>query len=120
VADTKSPAEVADSIADAVRSLNYMTGAGGAVELEYPGDLYSVVANLKIAAQRLPQLFGQLAKWISDEYGAGRVAHDSGGDAREYVEAVADALARASTDAVTLAAALDSAHEASAGLKAAG
>jgi hypothetical protein len=118
--ETRSPTDVADAIAEAVRTLNYQTGAGGRVELEYPGDLYSVVANLKIAAMRLPQLFDQMARWLTDEYAAGRVAHDSRNDAGEYVAAVADALERASQDAVTLQAALDSAHEASSGLKANG
>lgn len=74
--------------------------------------------NLKIAAQRLPQLFDQMARWITAENDAGRVAHDQAADASEYVSAVAEALQRASDDAVTLAAALDSAHEASSGLKA--
>jgi hypothetical protein len=118
MAETRSPAQVADAIAEGVRTLNYQTGAGGQVELEYPGDLYSVIANLKIAADRLPQLFGQMATWLRDEHAAGRVAHDSGADAGEYVAAVADALARASEDAVTLGAVLSTAHEASSGLKA--
>jgi hypothetical protein len=113
-----TPAEVADAIADAVRTLNYKTGASGAVELEYPSDLYDVLGSLGVAAGRLPQLFGQLAKWLREQQATGQVAHDSGGDVGEYVEAVADALERASTDAVTLGAALDSAHEASSGLKA--
>ena len=52
------------------------------------------------------------------EHRAGRIAHDRGGDAGEYVEAVVDALGRASGDATTLSASLDTAHEMSAGLKA--
>jgi len=56
----RTPAEVADEIVELVRKLNYQTGAGESVELEYPDDLYSVVANLKIAAQRLPRLFDQM------------------------------------------------------------
>jgi hypothetical protein len=115
--ETKTPAQVADSIAEGVRTLNYLTGAGGTVALEYPGDLYSVIANLKIASNRLPQLFDQMAKWLTGEYAAGRVAHDRGSDPSEYVTAVADALKRAAQDALTLSAALDSAHEASSGLK---
>jgi len=116
----RTPAQVADEIAEAVRTLNYQTGAGRQVELEYPGDLYSVVANLKIAAQRLPQLFDQMGRWLTSEHAAGRVAHDRGRDAGEYVQAVADALQRASQDAETLSASLDTAHEMSGGLKASG
>ena len=117
MADDRTPAQVADEIAEDVRQLNYLTGAGGSVELEYPADMAEVLVNLKIAADRLPQLFDQMARWIHAEAGAGRVAHDQGRDAGEYVEAVADALRRASEDAATLAAALESAHEAASGLK---
>jgi hypothetical protein len=82
-----------------VRTLNYLTGAGGPVDLEYPADLYEVVGSLKVAAARLPQLFGQMAAWLESQHTAGQVAHDSGSDASEYVTAVADALQRASQDA---------------------
>jgi hypothetical protein len=118
MSESRSPAEIADEIAELVRRLNYQTGAGESVELEYPGDLYSVVASLKIAAQRLPQLFGQMGRWLADEHRAGRVAHDRGRDPGEYVQAVVDALGRASEDATTLSASLDTAHEMSGGLKA--
>lgn len=120
MAERRTPAEVADEIAELVRTLNYQTGAGRSIELEYPADLYSVVANLKIAAQRLPQLFDQMGRWLTAEYSAGRVAHDHGGDASDYVQAVADALGRAGQDAETLTASLDTAHEMSSGLKARG
>lgn len=116
--ESRTPVQVADEIAEAVRTLNYMTGAGRSVELEYPGDLYSVVAELKIAAQRMPQLFDQMGRWLAAEHRAGRVAHDRGQDPSEYVDAVADALRRAGEDATTLAASLDTAHEMSSGLKA--
>jgi len=56
-------------------------------------------------------------KWVRAEHAAGRLAHDSGGDAGEYAKAVADALQRASTDAETLGAAFESAREASSILK---
>jgi hypothetical protein len=89
---------------------------GGSVELEYPSDLNSVIGELRIAAQRQPQLFGQMALWLDAEYAAGHVGHDSRSDAGEYVRGVVDALGRASIDAETLTAALDSAHDASSGL----
>ena len=65
MSESRPPAEIADEIAALVRTLNYQTGAGESVELEYPGDLYSVVASLKIAAQRLPQLFEQMGRWLA-------------------------------------------------------
>ena len=114
--ETRSPSEVAGAIAEDVRTLVYLTGAGGSVEFEYPNDLYGVFGELRTAAQRLPQLFGQMARWLGDEYAAGRVGHVSGGAAGEYVQAVTEALGRASLDAETLTAALESAHDASSGL----
>ena len=113
--ETRTPAEVAGAIAEDARTLNYLTRAG-AVALEYPSDLYDVLGELRTAAQRLPQLFGQMAAWLAGEHEAGRVAHANGADTGEYVEAVTGALGRAGTDAETLAAALGSAHDASSGL----
>lgn len=114
--ETRSPAEVAGAIAEDMRALAYLTGAGGSVELEYPSDLYDVVGGLKEAASRFPQVLGQMARWLAAEQAAGRVAHDSGGASGEYVEAVVDAFGRASTDAETLAEALETAHSAGSGL----
>lgn len=110
--ETRSPSEVAAAIAEDVRSLNYQTRAGVS-ELKYPSDIYDVVGELRTAAQRLPQLFGQMAMWLTAEHEAGRVAHANGADTGEYVRAVADALSRAGTDAVLLTEALESAHDAS-------
>lgn len=118
MSESRSPAQISDEIAELVRQLIYQTGGGESPELEYPADLYSVVANLKIAAERLPQLFGQMARWLTAEHEAGRVDHDQGSDTGEYVGAVVEALERASQDAVTLGASLGTAHEVSAGLKA--
>lgn len=117
MAESRTPAEIAEGIAEAVRLLNYATMPVTG-ELEYPGDLCSVLADLKIAAERMPQAFDQMARWITAEHDAGRVAHDQGADVGEYVSAVADALERASNDAVALGAALYNAHEASSTLKA--
>jgi hypothetical protein len=54
---------------------------------------------------------------LVDEYAAGRVAHASGVDASEFVEAVTDALMRAGQDAVVPRAALDSAQRGGLGLE---
>jgi hypothetical protein len=53
MADDRTAADIADEIAERVRELNHLTRDHEA--LEYPADLYSVVANLKLAARRLPQ-----------------------------------------------------------------
>jgi hypothetical protein len=112
--------EYASSAAECIRSLTYATlPHEGAPGLEYPGDVYEIVASLKVAVQRMPQLFGQLSLWLGKQNAAGRVGHDSGQEAGEHVTAVRDALDYAATCAGTLGRALDQAHNASAGLKAA-
>jgi hypothetical protein len=84
-----------------VRALNHATPG----DLDFPADAGAVVAGLKVMAQQLPQLFGQLSDWLERECEAGRVAHDSDtqDDACEAVDGVIDALSRASADAATLA-----------------
>lgn len=63
--DAAKPREAAAAIAEAVGTLNYQTGVGsGPVALEFPADLYDVTAGLKIAADRLPQLFCQTSRWL--------------------------------------------------------
>ena len=115
--DTTTAREVADQAAEAIRALSYLTlPADGAPGLEYPSDVYDVVANLKIAAQRMPQLFGQLSDWLSREYEADRVGHDSGQDPVRWLIEVNDALAAAAAAARRLEDALGRAHNASSGL----
>ena len=115
--DTTTAREVADQAAEAIRSLNYLTlPAEGAPGLEFPSDVYDIVAGVKIAAQRMPQLFGQLSDWLSHEYEADRVGHDSGEDPVVQLIEVNDALAAAAAAAQRLEDALNRAHNASAGL----
>ena len=118
---SKSARMRADEAAEAIRALNYATlPREGAPGLEYPGDVYEIVASLKTAVQRMPQLFGQLSLWLGQQHAVGKVAHDSGQDAAEYVREVRYWLDTAETCAGELAGALGNAHNASAGLKAAG
>ncbi len=118
---TAAPREVADSAADAVRTLIYLTGAGsGPAALQYPGELYDVIASLEIAAYRLPQLFAQLSRWLEQQVAAGRVAHDSGADPGDYVARLTQALTLASNAATMLGEQLNAAHSSCSGLKAAG
>jgi hypothetical protein len=115
--DTTTAREVADQAAEAIRSLNYLTlPADDAPGLEFPSDVYNIVANVKVAAQRMPQLFGQLSGWLAREHEAGQVGHDSGQDPERWLIQVSDALAEASTAARSLEDALNRAHNASAGL----
>jgi hypothetical protein len=115
-----TPRDLADQAAEAIRSLNHLTrGEPGDNALEYPADVYSVVANLKIMTERLPQLFGQLTEWLWAEQAAGRVAHDQGKDAGLTVAGVDHHLTEARVAAGALYDALNGAHNELAGLKAA-
>ncbi|HUK71981.1 MAG TPA: hypothetical protein VLW50_24975 [Streptosporangiaceae bacterium] len=115
IADRPQPRDLADRAAESIRALNHLTPDA----LEYPGDLYDVIARLKVMAQRLPQLFGQLSAWLELEYAAGRIAHDSGQAPERYVKGVTDSLTLAAMGGSALADALDTAHNACSGLKAA-
>ena len=117
--DAAKPREVADAIAEAVRTLNYLTGVGsGPVALEYPADLYDVIAGLKIAADRLPQLFCQTSLWLEQQAASGLVAHDTGANPSGYIADLAQALMLATCAAAELSEHLGSAHSACSGLKA--
>jgi hypothetical protein len=111
--DPKSPAEVADQAAEAIRALNRQLHQGA---LRYAADVYDIIGALKTAAGRLPQALGELAAWLEREQAAGRLGHVSGEDAAQYALAAADALRRAGDDAVAMDAALENAHAAASGL----
>lgn len=68
--------ELAEQAAEAIRSLNHLTMPGR--DLQYPADVYKIVGSLRTMAQHLPQLFGELAKFLIAEANAGRIGHDSG------------------------------------------
>jgi enoyl-CoA hydratase/carnithine racemase len=74
-----------------------------------------VLGQLAAAAHRLPQLCGQLARWLAGQDTAGRLAHATGGldDALDDVQASLD---RAARHATRLGKALDQAHQATAWL----
>ncbi len=109
-----TPARLAGQAAEAIRALNHATRGDG---LEYPADVYEVVASLKLMEQRLPQLYGQLASFLAAENEAGRVAHDMGEPSGPYVTETIAALADAKLSTAATAEALDAAHNACAGLK---
>jgi hypothetical protein len=62
--------------------------------------------------QRLPQLLQQTGAHVQRLAETDHVRSDRGGNGAAEVAAALDALSRASTDAVTMAAALDGAHSA--------
>jgi hypothetical protein len=111
--DPKTPAQLADDAAEAVRSANHATlSAGPALGWEFPSDAYDVIGNLLAMVQRLPQLLEQTGAHVQRLATADHVRSDRGGNGADEVAAALDAIGRASDDAVSMAAALDTAHSA--------
>lgn len=109
----KTPAELSDSAAEAVRALNHATLQQSTNGWQYPGDAYSTVANLSALAGYLPQAIGQLESLMGSLEDGGRLRSDKGpedlpGRLVEFHRAVADAISQAHG----LRRALDQAHQA--------
>ncbi len=109
--DPKTPAQLADDAAEAIRSANHAT-MSIRPGWEFPADAYSVVGNLLVMVQRLPQLLEQVEVFTQHLADGDHIRSDRGGNGAEEVAAALDALSRASTDAVAMAASLDTAHSA--------
>lgn len=61
----KTPAQLADQAADAIRAINHLTRTPRD-GFEYPGDVYSLVAGLSQMAMMLPQALEQASRLIAD------------------------------------------------------
>jgi len=107
--------QVANTLAEAARVLNYATmpGRGG---LDYPGDVHSLLGALYTATERLPQLFGQLAAFLAGQRDAGNLADDDGRDVIAQVALASFRLGKAHGAAVTLTEELQAAQNAVSGL----
>ncbi|QKV93966.1 hypothetical protein HUT19_21220 [Streptomyces sp. NA02950] len=108
---TMPAAELSEAAAEAIRQLNHATLKWGS-GLEYPGDAYSTVANLKTLVQRLPQTFEQILAFLADLHDGGHLRSDRDPNADDDMAAVKAALDWAADDARNLAGSLDSAHSA--------
>jgi hypothetical protein len=104
---------LAQITAEAIRALNHATFPPG--ELSEPATAYAVLGQLAAAAHRLPQLCGQLSRWLAGENTAGRLAHTTGG-LDEALDDIQASLDRAARHATRLGEALDQAHQATAWL----
>jgi len=69
---------LARAAAEAVRGLNHATLGGQG--LSQPADAYEVLGELALAAAGLPQLLGQVGRWLAAALAAGRLGCDDGGD----------------------------------------
>jgi hypothetical protein len=97
----------ADLAAEAIRFLNYATGSHSPEGLVYPATVYEVAADLSAAADRMPQLFAQLSRWLSEQSAAGMLGTDNGAPAETAVLTAQAHLTDAAGHARKLAAALD-------------
>jgi hypothetical protein len=68
--------EVAEALAEAARVLNHLTR--GHECLEYPSEADRLIREVSVAAGRLPQLLGQVTRWLSDEQAAARIEMPGG------------------------------------------
>jgi hypothetical protein len=106
--------------AESVRAANHQTlGGNGTPGLEFPSDVYDAIGNLKVLAERMPQLLHQLSLWLGEQNAAGKVGHDSRDDPGPFVARVRDALDTAELLSGDLAGALRAAQNESTGLCAA-
>ena len=105
---------------DCIHSAVYQTlPQDGAPGLEYAGDVYDAIGNLRLLAQHLPQLLAQLQDFTLGEYAAGKISHATVGEAGPAVMEQVAALRDASSAARDLEAALSRAHSAGTWLQAA-
>lgn len=109
--DAKTPAQLADDAAEAIRALNHAT-MSGRPGWEFPADAYDVIGNLREMAQRLPQLLQQAETFLQRLADGDHIRSDRGGNGAAEVNAARDAIDRARDDALSMEAALDTAHSA--------
>jgi hypothetical protein len=105
--------QVANALAEAVRTLVYATRADDA-GLEYPADAERLLAALHTATGRLPQLFAQLEAFLDAQLGTGRLGADRGLDPVRRVGSARVWLGSASQAAANLTADLQKAQNATA------
>ncbi len=102
-------AALARSAAEAIRSLNHATlGQDG---LGQPADAYEVLGELSLAASRLPQLLGQIGRWLAAALAAGRLGCDDGTDPAAAVSGAATLISSARGSAAALAGNLSQAQQ---------
>jgi len=99
-ASTLGPVVVAESAAEAVRTLNHLTLArpsAGALGWEDVTDLYRVLAEVMVLVGRLPQVFDQIARHLQFEVERGACRSDAGTDQApmNLVARAVDGLSRA-------------------------
>jgi hypothetical protein len=108
LAETGAP-HLGEQAAEAIRGLNHLTRRSDA--FTDPAELSWLLADLAAMADRLPQLFGQLHSWLSQQHRAAPLRADTDADPGVLVASTAAQLTRAQRCAEQLAGALHTAHQ---------
>jgi hypothetical protein len=104
-----SPGALARTAAEAVRSLNHATLGGDG--LEQPSDACEVLGELSLTASRIPQLPGQVGRWLAAALAAGRLGCDDGTDPAVAVSGAWLFISDARASAASLARDLEQAQQ---------
>jgi hypothetical protein len=104
-----APAALARTAAEAVRSLNHATLGGDG--LRQPADAYEVLGELSTAASRIPQLLGQIGRWLAAALAAGQLGCDDGTDPAAAVSGAWIFISGARGSAASLARDLEQAQQ---------
>jgi len=100
---------LARAAAEAIRGLNHATlGAGGRGQ---PSDAYAVLGELSTAASRIPQLLGQVGRWLAAALADGRLGCDDGTDPATAVSGAWLFISDARASAASLARDLEQAQQ---------
>ena len=100
---------LARTAAGAVRSLNHATLGGEG--LRQPADAYEVLGELSLAAAGLPQLLGQVGRWLAAALAAGQLGCDNGSEPATAVSGAWLFISGARSTAAALARDLDRAQQ---------
>ena len=110
--------DAASRVAETVRLLNYLTlPQDGTPGLNWPADVYDIVAGMRRSAEMSPQMLSQMSGWLWDQERQGRIASDSG-DSFEVTLEARTALAEAETLAGLYGEALARVHNSLSSVKA--
>jgi hypothetical protein len=105
--------QLADQATDAIRLLNHHTRPATG-DLAEPGDTAEIIAAIASMTGMLPQLLGQLARWLEHQHQAGRLRVDPLAplpDPAQTINALTENLHHAIQCLQRAAADLDTAHQ---------
>lgn len=105
--------QLGEQAAQAIRTLNHLTRPAIGAPSD-PAETAELIAALAYSSGGLPQLLGQLSRWLVDQQRAGRLRLDTWSefpDPAAAIDAVTGHLAQAAQCANATGRALDAAHQ---------